>query len=65
MLGTSGLQGNTQWITFLAGTGAIVLTVRGNHDHAAGFSVDPQCSAPFKKLAEDLLRFTQSASQIE
>ena len=26
MLGTGGLLGNTQWITFLAGTGAIVLT---------------------------------------
>src|ERR1700758_947350 len=26
MLGTSGLQGNTQWLTFLAGTGAVVLT---------------------------------------
>jgi putative phosphoesterase len=36
------------------------VVVRGNHDHAAGFSVDPQCSAPFKKLAEDTLRFTQS-----
>jgi len=36
------------------------VAVRGNHDHAAGFSVDPQCSAPFKKLAEDTLRFTQS-----
>ncbi len=36
------------------------LTVRGNHDHAAGFSVDPQCSAPFKKLAEDTLRFTRA-----
>jgi putative phosphoesterase len=36
------------------------ITVRGNHDHAAGFSVDPQCSPPFKKLAEDTLRFTQS-----
>lgn len=35
-------------------------TVRGNHDHAVGFSVDPQCSAPFKKPAEDTLRFSQS-----
>jgi putative phosphoesterase len=35
-------------------------TVRGSHDHAAGFSVDPQCSAPFKKLAEDTLRYTQA-----
>jgi putative phosphoesterase len=36
------------------------IAVRGNHDHAAGFSVDPQCSAQFKKLAEDTLRFTQA-----
>ena len=35
------------------------VAVRGNHDHAGGFSVDPQCSAPFKKLAEETLRFTQ------
>ncbi len=35
------------------------IAVRGNHDHAAGFSVDPQCSAPFKKLADDTLSFTQ------
>ncbi len=36
------------------------IAVRGNHDHAAGFSVDPHCSAPFKKLAENTLRFTQA-----
>jgi len=36
------------------------VAVRGNHDHAAGFSVDPRCSAPFKKLAEDTLHFTQA-----
>jgi glutathione-regulated potassium-efflux system ancillary protein KefC len=35
MLGTAGLQGNTQWITFLAGTGAIVLTF------LAGAELDP------------------------
>jgi glutathione-regulated potassium-efflux system ancillary protein KefC len=35
MLGTTGLQGNTQWITFLAGTGAIVLTF------LAGAELDP------------------------
>lgn len=35
ILGTSGLQGNTQWITFLAGTGAIVLTF------LAGAELDP------------------------
>lgn len=35
ILGTGGLQGNTQWITFLAGTGAIVLTF------LAGAELDP------------------------
>lgn len=35
------------------------ITVRGNHDHAAGFSVDPQCALPFKRLAAETLRFTQ------
>lgn len=33
--------------------------VRGNHDHAAGFSVDPQCPAPYKALAEEILEYTQ------
>ena len=35
MLGAGGLQGNTQWITFPAGTGAIVLTF------LAGAELDP------------------------
>jgi len=35
------------------------LAVRGNHDHAAGFSVDPRCSLPFKRLAAETLRTTQ------
>jgi putative phosphoesterase len=35
------------------------VAVRGNHDHAAGFSVDPRCSVPFKKLAQETLRYTQ------
>jgi protein phosphatase len=35
------------------------IAVRGNHDHAAGFSVDPQCSLPFKRLAAETLRYTQ------
>jgi protein phosphatase len=34
------------------------LVVRGNHDHAAGYSVDPQCSLPFKRLAAETLRYT-------
>ncbi len=34
------------------------LVVRGNHDHAAGFSTDPQVSEPFKKLLAETLRYT-------
>jgi putative phosphoesterase len=34
------------------------LAVRGNHDHAAGFSVDPQCSLPYKRLAAETLSYT-------
>ncbi len=41
------------------------VVVRGNHDHAAGFSVDPQCSAPYKKLAEETLRHTLQACKKE
>jgi protein phosphatase len=37
------------------------ITVRGNHDHAAGFSVDPQCSPAFKRLAAETLRYTLEA----
>ena len=33
--------------------------VRGNHDNAAGFSVDPRCSPAYKKLAAETLRYTQ------
>ena len=36
------------------------VTIRGNHDHAAGFAVDPQCSAPFRRLATETLRYTQN-----
>lgn len=36
----------------------VYLAVRGNHDHAAGYSADPQCSAPYKRLAEETLRYT-------
>ena len=37
------------------------VVVRGNHDYAAGFNADPQCSAPYKKLAAETLRYTLSA----
>jgi len=33
--------------------------VRGNHDNAAGYSVDPRCSPPYKRLAAETLRYTQ------
>jgi putative phosphoesterase len=33
--------------------------VRGNHDHAVGFGVDPQCSLPYKRLASETMRYTQ------
>lgn len=36
------------------------LIVRGNHDHAAGFGVDPRCSARFRKMAEETGRLTAS-----
>lgn len=26
--------------------------VRGNHDHAVGYDVDPRCSSPFRAMAE-------------
>lgn len=35
------------------------LCVRGNHDHAVGFDVDPQCSPSFQKLAVSTRHFTQ------
>ncbi len=35
------------------------ITVRGNHDHAVGFDVDPHCSLPFRKLASETREFTQ------
>lgn len=30
----------------------VSLVVRGNHDHAVGYDVDPRCSAPFRAMAE-------------
>ncbi len=34
------------------------IAVRGNHDYAAGFNADPQCSTPYRKLAAETLRYT-------
>jgi putative phosphoesterase len=36
------------------------MAVRGNHDHAVGFDVDPLCSPPFRRLAAETLRFTRT-----
>jgi Calcineurin-like phosphoesterase len=36
------------------------LVVRGNHDDAVAFDRDPQCSAPFRRAAEETRRFTAS-----
>jgi putative phosphoesterase len=37
------------------------LVIRGNHDHAIGWNEDPRCSGPFKAMAAEMGRFTQSA----
>ncbi len=34
--------------------------VRGNHDDAIGYDRDPECSPPFRQLAEETGRFTMS-----
>lgn len=34
------------------------VVLRGNHDYAAGFNADPQCSSRYKKLAAETLRLT-------
>ncbi len=36
------------------------LVVRGNHDDAIGYDRDPECSPPFRRLAEETGRFTTS-----
>lgn len=43
-----------QWVRHRAN-----VVVRGNHDHAVGFDVDPRCSLPYKHLASETMRFTQ------
>ncbi len=37
------------------------VVVRGNHDDAIGYDRDPECSAPFRRMAEETARFTRSA----
>lgn len=39
--------------------------VRGNHDHAIGFSTDPRCSPPYRTMAADTGAFTDHALSTE
>jgi putative phosphoesterase len=41
------------------------VVVSGNHDYAAGFSADPRCSPPFRRLAAETLRYTQEVCSDE
>jgi putative phosphoesterase len=36
------------------------VVVRGNHDHAIGYGVNPQCSVPFREMARAMQVYTQS-----
>jgi protein phosphatase len=45
-------------IDFVRANAALV--VRGNHDHAAGWQVDPRCSPRFRRMAEETQRYTAS-----
>ena len=36
------------------------LIVRGNHDDAIGYDRDPLCSVPYRRMAEEMGRFTMS-----
>jgi putative phosphoesterase len=35
------------------------LIISGNHDYAAGYAEDPRCSAPYRRLAAETLRYTR------
>jgi len=36
------------------------IVVRGNHDDAIGFNRNPRCSAPYREMAKETMRFTRS-----
>lgn len=36
------------------------LVVRGNHDHAVGYNVNPQCAPPFRAMADATQRYTMA-----
>jgi putative phosphoesterase len=45
-------------IEFVKSKAAVI--ARGNHDHSIGFNEDPQCSPPFREMAEATRRYTDS-----
>src|SRR5579872_1315456 len=45
-------------VDFVRATSAVV--VRGNHDHAIGYDVDPRCSVRYQKMAAITRRYTAS-----
>ncbi|MFB3916343.1 MAG: metallophosphoesterase [Terriglobales bacterium] len=45
-------------VDFVRSNAAVV--VRGNHDNAVGFDVDPRCTLRYREMAEQTRRFTQS-----
>lgn len=46
-------------VDFVRANAAIV--IRGNHDDAVGFNRDPRCSAPYRAMADETMRFSLSA----
>lgn len=44
-----------EWVMAHAG-----VVVRGNHDHACGFDVDPRCSEAFREAAAAMKQYTMS-----
>jgi putative phosphoesterase len=45
-------------VDFVLRNAAVV--IRGNHDHAIGFGVDPRCSAAFREAARAMQAYTES-----
>ena len=45
-------------VDFIERNGTIV--VRGNHDHAIGYDVDPRCTARYQKMADVTRKYTAS-----
>jgi putative phosphoesterase len=40
------------------------LVVSGNHDHAVGFSQDPRCSPPFREMAAEMQKISESLLEV-